>query len=134
MKRVNFAVVIVWMALFMLSIRPSSGEFNVLDRAVYHFNSSVWSICYSCTTPPRVLYSGNATMEQFNSLEDPGMTHAILINSFWWVVFFMAAVNIAFYSGKNRYDGCLNIPLPQFLRDWREKRKHDTLQKSVVQT
>lgn len=130
MRKFNIAVVGLWFALFALSLRPINyKERGILDRAVVDFNYEVIKICDSCTDleVPMAEYNGQEDYQVVRDLPlyDNRLTGVILHNTFRFVVFVLAAINIAFYAGSGTLSRLLKAPVQRFvaLRRYTRKKK-----------
>jgi hypothetical protein len=109
MKRFTLLVIAAWLAMFALSLRPINGNdpkyWGILDNLTVSFNEHVVDICQSCAYPDKPFVEAKGmgeyevAMPHQLPIVDNRMTHAILVNTFWFMVFAMGAVNLFFYLG-----------------------------------
>jgi hypothetical protein len=101
MKWFNICCLSLWMGLFALSLRPTPTEpENLLDSATYVFNDGVNRICEYCAYPRAPYAESNGTTIEDIPETDSRMTETILVNTFWFNVFTILALNFAFYCGS----------------------------------
>lgn len=124
MKRFNVLVVALWLFVFFCSLHQGPQlnhesqyerlPYRVMSEVVYQFNGAFYGTWTAdpgepITVPVKVLLVDGhieteyLTQSSYSYLADSRMTQTILANSMPLLLFFMLALNIAFYAAKGTY-------------------------------